>query len=53
MGSSAADRDPRRHASLRDEIVTALREGSLAARRTTATPVPVWCSSVVAPATPS
>jgi uroporphyrin-III C-methyltransferase/precorrin-2 dehydrogenase/sirohydrochlorin ferrochelatase len=33
MGSSAADRDPRRHASLRDEIVTALREGSLAVRR--------------------
>jgi uroporphyrin-III C-methyltransferase/precorrin-2 dehydrogenase/sirohydrochlorin ferrochelatase len=32
MGSSAADRDPRRHASLRDEIVTALREGSLAAK---------------------
>ena len=32
MGSSAADRDPRRHAGLRDEIVTALREGSLAAK---------------------
>ena len=33
LGSSAADRDPRRHAGLRDEIVTALREGSLAAKR--------------------
>ncbi|MET0838666.1 MAG: uroporphyrinogen-III C-methyltransferase [Marmoricola sp.] len=32
MGSSADDRDPRRHASLRDDIVTALREGSLASR---------------------
>jgi uroporphyrin-III C-methyltransferase / precorrin-2 dehydrogenase / sirohydrochlorin ferrochelatase len=32
MGSSAAERDPRRHASLRDEIVTALREGALAAK---------------------
>ncbi len=34
MGGSAADRDPRRHAALRDEIVTALREGSLTPRRT-------------------
>ncbi len=33
LGSSAADRDPRRHAGLRDEIVTGLREGSLAVRR--------------------
>ena len=32
MGSSAADRDPRRHAALRDAIVNALREGSLVAR---------------------
>ncbi len=31
MGSSTADRDPRRHASLRDEIVNALRDGALAA----------------------
>ena len=30
MGGTAADRDPRRHARLRDEIVTALREGTLA-----------------------
>ena len=29
MGSSTADRDPRRHASLRDEIVNALRDGAL------------------------
>ena len=35
MGSTAAERDPRRHASLRDDIVTALREGSLAHRGTT------------------
>ena len=33
MASSAAERDPRRHAALRDEIVTGLREGSLAAKR--------------------
>jgi uroporphyrin-III C-methyltransferase/precorrin-2 dehydrogenase/sirohydrochlorin ferrochelatase len=32
MGSSAADRDPRHSASLRDEIVAGLREGSVAAR---------------------
>ena len=32
MGSSAGERDPRRHASLRDEIVTAMREGALAAQ---------------------
>ncbi len=32
VGSTAAARDPRRHASLRDEIVTALREGTLSAR---------------------
>ena len=32
MASSAADRDPRRHAGLRDEIVTELREGSLTAK---------------------
>ena len=35
MGSSTADRDPRRHAGLRDEIVTALREGSLTTARST------------------
>lgn len=29
MGSSTADRDPRRHATLRDEIVNALRDGAL------------------------
>jgi len=29
MGGTAADRDPRRHARLRDEIVTALRQGTL------------------------
>lgn len=33
MGSTAAARDPRRHASLRDEIVSGLREGSLEPRR--------------------
>ena len=33
LATSAADRDPRRHASLRDEIVTGLREGSLTARQ--------------------
>jgi len=32
MGSSAGERDPRRHASLRDDIVTAMREGALATR---------------------
>jgi uroporphyrin-III C-methyltransferase/precorrin-2 dehydrogenase/sirohydrochlorin ferrochelatase len=32
MASTAAERDPRRHAGLRDEIVTSLREGSLAGR---------------------
>jgi uroporphyrin-III C-methyltransferase/precorrin-2 dehydrogenase/sirohydrochlorin ferrochelatase len=32
MGSSAADRNPRRSAGLRDEIVAGLREGSLASR---------------------
>ena len=32
MGSSAADRDPRHSAALRDEIVAGLREGSVAAR---------------------
>jgi uroporphyrin-III C-methyltransferase/precorrin-2 dehydrogenase/sirohydrochlorin ferrochelatase len=32
MGTSAADRDPRRSAALRDEIVNGLREGSIAAR---------------------
>ena len=32
MGRSASDRDPRRHAALRDEIVAGLREGSLSAR---------------------
>ena len=32
MASAAADRDPRRHAGLRDEIVGALREGSLATK---------------------
>ena len=32
MGSAAADRDPRRSAGLRDDIVAALREGSLAPR---------------------
>jgi uroporphyrin-III C-methyltransferase/precorrin-2 dehydrogenase/sirohydrochlorin ferrochelatase len=32
MGSSAADRDPRRSAGVRDEIVTALREGAMRAR---------------------
>jgi uroporphyrin-III C-methyltransferase/precorrin-2 dehydrogenase/sirohydrochlorin ferrochelatase len=32
MASAAADRDPRRHAGLRDEIVTGLREGSLAVK---------------------
>ena len=31
-GSSAADRDPRRSAGVRDEIVTALREGAMGAR---------------------
>ncbi len=30
MATDAADRDPRRHAALRDEIVTGLREGALA-----------------------
>lgn len=30
MATSAADRDPRHHAALRDEVVTALREGRLA-----------------------
>ena len=35
MATAAADRDPRRHAALRDEIVTALREGALATRQTT------------------
>jgi uroporphyrin-III C-methyltransferase/precorrin-2 dehydrogenase/sirohydrochlorin ferrochelatase len=32
MGSSAADRDPRHSAALRDDIVAGLREGSVAAR---------------------
>jgi uroporphyrin-III C-methyltransferase/precorrin-2 dehydrogenase/sirohydrochlorin ferrochelatase len=32
LGSSAGERDPRRHATLRDEIVTAMREGALAAK---------------------
>jgi uroporphyrin-III C-methyltransferase/precorrin-2 dehydrogenase/sirohydrochlorin ferrochelatase len=32
MGTSAADRDPRRSAGVRDDIVTGLREGSVAAR---------------------
>jgi uroporphyrin-III C-methyltransferase/precorrin-2 dehydrogenase/sirohydrochlorin ferrochelatase len=35
MATAAADRDPRRHAALRDDIVTALREGALATGRTT------------------
>jgi uroporphyrin-III C-methyltransferase/precorrin-2 dehydrogenase/sirohydrochlorin ferrochelatase len=35
MATEAADRDPRRHAALRDDIVTALREGALATSRTT------------------
>jgi uroporphyrin-III C-methyltransferase/precorrin-2 dehydrogenase/sirohydrochlorin ferrochelatase len=34
MATEAADRDPRRHAALRDDIVTALREGALATSRT-------------------
>ena len=38
MASQAADRDPRRHAALRDEIVTALREGALATKQTTRRP---------------
>ncbi len=33
MASTAADRDPRHHAALRDEIVAAMREGSVVARR--------------------
>ena len=32
LATAAADRDPRRHAALRDEIVTALRDGTLHAR---------------------
>ncbi len=32
MGSAAADRDPRRSAGVRDDIVAGLREGSVAAR---------------------
>jgi uroporphyrin-III C-methyltransferase/precorrin-2 dehydrogenase/sirohydrochlorin ferrochelatase len=32
LGSSAGDRDPRRHAGLRDDIVTAMREGAIAAK---------------------
>jgi uroporphyrin-III C-methyltransferase/precorrin-2 dehydrogenase/sirohydrochlorin ferrochelatase len=32
LGSSAGDRNPRRHAGVRDEIVAALREGAVAAR---------------------
>jgi uroporphyrin-III C-methyltransferase/precorrin-2 dehydrogenase/sirohydrochlorin ferrochelatase len=32
MGSSAADRNPRRSAGVRDDIVAALREGSVASR---------------------
>ena len=35
MSSSTADRDPRRHASLRDEIVNALRDGALTGASTT------------------
>ncbi len=31
MATGAADRDPRHHAALRDEVVTALREGRIAA----------------------
>ena len=34
LATTAADRDPRRHAALRDEMVTALREGTLTARST-------------------
>lgn len=32
MASTAGERDPRRHATLRDEFVTAMREGVLAAK---------------------
>lgn len=32
LGSSAGDRNPRRHAGVRDDIVAALREGSVASR---------------------
>ncbi len=32
LGSSTGDRDPRRHATLRDDIVTAMREGAFATK---------------------
>jgi uroporphyrin-III C-methyltransferase/precorrin-2 dehydrogenase/sirohydrochlorin ferrochelatase len=41
MGSSAADRDPRRSAGVRDDIVAGLREGSVAARHEGARPAGV------------
>ncbi|GAB3668079.1 uroporphyrinogen-III C-methyltransferase [Nocardioides korecus] len=37
LGRSPADRDPRRHARLRDDIVEGLRDGSLGLRPTAAT----------------
>jgi uroporphyrin-III C-methyltransferase/precorrin-2 dehydrogenase/sirohydrochlorin ferrochelatase len=41
MGSSAADRDPRHSAALRDDIVAGLRAGSVAARSTGSRPAGV------------